>query len=325
MSISREYNSSARHRRRLRRRLHGYAAFAAAAAGILLLAWAITAVIEGGSRRGTVQQQTPPSGASTGAAAELLAPLPMQGGTAVTLAQYGPVQQTGEYTVLTRDASVIRQPACGQVDLTYFADAAFLGDSLTEGFTEYSINLSGALVCGYVGVSPNAIVNRTTVRHPERGEEIALDVLAAAAPKKLYILLGTNALTNAGGEEGFLAYYGQMLDLLRETLGEECIIYVQSIPPVRPEAVSTRPGLESSRLRTVNERLAQLADEKGCLYLDLWEALADENGDLNTTYAAPDGVHLTAGNGYTAWVTYLRTHTRYDAASPWTPGSAYAR
>ncbi len=77
-------------------------------------------------------------------------------------------------------------------------------------------------------------------------------------------------------------------------------------------------------MRAANEQLATLADDKGCLYLDLWEALADENGDLNPSYAAPDGVHLTAGNGYTAWVTYLRTHTRYDAASPWTPGSAYA-
>lgn len=324
MSISREYDSVARRRRRLRRRLRGYAAFAGAAACILLLAWAITAVIEGGSRRGSVQQAAPSSGTSTGAAAELLAPLPMQGGTAVTLAQYGPVRQTGEYTLLARDASVIRLPACGQVDLAYFADAAFLGDSLTEGFTEYRINLSGALICGYVGASPSAIVNRTTVKHPERGEEIALDVLAAAAPKKLYVLLGTNALTSTGSEEGFLAYYSQMLDQLRETLGEECLIYVQSIPPVRPEATESRPGLESSRLRAVNEQLAKLADEKGCLYLDLWEALADENGDLNAAYAAPDGVHLTAGNGYTAWVTYLRTHTRYSADSPWTPGSAYA-
>ena len=161
--------------------------------------------------------------------------------------------------------------ACGQVDLSYFSDAAFLGDSLTVGFSDYQINLSGALICGYTGVGPDAIVNRAAVKSPTRGQEIALDVLAAAQPKKLYILLGTNTLTTLGAADRFLAYYGQMLDELRQTLGEDCIIYVQSIPPVRPAAAEKKPGLASDVLRGVNEQLAQLAASKGCVYLDLWE------------------------------------------------------
>ena len=51
---------------------------------------------------------------------------------------------------------MIRQPSCGQVDLSYFSDAALLGDSLTVGFSDYSINLGGALICGYTGVGPDA-------------------------------------------------------------------------------------------------------------------------------------------------------------------------
>ena len=50
----------------------------------------------------------------------------------------------------------------------------------------------------------------------------------------------------------------------------------------------------------------------------------DGEGNLTEVCAAPDGVHLSAGNGYGAWVNYLRSHTRYAADSPWTPGSAYA-
>ena len=77
------------------------------------------------------------------------------------LESFGPARQTdGAYTVKAYDASVIRQPTCGQVDLSYFSDAAFLGDSLTVGFSDYQINLSGALICGYTGVGPDAIVNR---------------------------------------------------------------------------------------------------------------------------------------------------------------------
>ncbi|OUN73538.1 lipase [Faecalibacterium sp. An58] len=324
MGISHDYNYA---RRRARQQgAHTKLKVLLCVAAILLLSLAITAILQ------TAQQEAAPPQEeilSTGTVEGILAPLPMQpgeggAGTAQVL-QFGPARQSaGSYTVLAYDSSVIRQPATGQVDLSYFADAAFLGDSLTVGFTDYSINLGGALVCGYTGAGPDTIVNRMTVNHMTRGDEVALDVLAAAQPKKLYILLGTNTLTTAGAEDRFLTYYGAMLDALRETLGPDCVIYVQSIPPVRPEAVAQRPGLSSDNLRAVNEQLAQLAHSKGCVYLDLWEALADGEGNLKAVCAAPDGVHLSAGNGYGAWVNYLRSHTRYAADSPWTPGSAYA-
>ena len=36
------------------------------------------------------------------------------------------------------------------------------------------------------------------------------------------------------------------------------------------------------------------------------------------------GVIVTAGNGYGAWVTYLRNHAKYSASNPWIMGSAYS-
>lgn len=338
MGVSREY--SAYHQRRGgRRKKSPLPRLLGVAAAILLLSAGITALLT----RGEEERDAALEPQVSGNVQSILAPLPMQNETAasdsavtegeadgsavqaVTLEQFGPSRQySGAYTVKARDSSVIRQPSCGQVDLSYFADAAFLGDSLTVGFSDYDVNLGGALICGYTGVGPEAIVNRSTVTSSLRGEEIALDVLAAAQPKKLYILLGTNTLTTQGAEERFLAYYSQMLDVLRQTLGEECVIYVQSIPPVRPEAAAEKPGLASDTLRAVNERLAALADEKGCVYLDLWETLADGEGNLKEILAAPDGVHLSAGNGYGSWVTYLRNHAKYSSSNAWTQGSAYS-
>ena len=72
------------------------------------------------------------------------------------------------------------------------------------------------------------------------------------------------------------------------------------------------------------EQLALLAADKGCVYLDLWETLADGEGNLKEVLAAPDGVHFSAGNGYGAWVTYLRNHAKYASTNAWTLGSAYA-
>ena len=339
MGISHDYHSTGRSRRG---GPGGVIRFAGAVAGILLVSFAITAILE----HGQAQTEELPTVTANGTAQNILAPLPMQGsagadsatangdssatanaggGTAVTLEQFGPARQTaGAYHVKAYDSSVIRQPGCGQVDLSYFSDAAFLGDSLTVGFSDYSINLGGALICGYTGVGPDAIVNRSAVKSSVRGQEVALDVLAAARPKKLYLLLGTNTLTTLGAADRFLAYYGQMLDLLRQALGDDCVIYVQSIPPVRPEAAAEKPGLASDVLRSVNEQLAQLAAQKDCVYLDLWEAMADGEGNLKEVLAAPDGVHFSAGNGYGAWVTYLRNHAKYASTNAWTLGSAYA-
>ena len=340
MGISHEYHAARGHGQR--GGAGGKLRLLGVIAAILILSFAITAILENGQKHQDEAEQT----ATAGTAQNILAPLPMQGsagadsatanddssatanaggGTVVTLEQFGPARQTaGAYHVKAYDSSVIRQPGCGQVDLSYFSDAAFLGDSLTVGFSDYSINLGGALICGYTGVGPDAIVNRSAVKSSVRGQEVALDVLAAARPKKLYLLLGTNTLTTLGAADRFLAYYGQMLDLLRQALGDDCVIYVQSIPPVRPEAAAEKPGLASDVLRSVNEQLAQLAAQKGCVYLDLWEAMADGEGNLKEVLAAPDGVHFSAGNGYGAWVTYLRNHAKYASTNAWTLGSAYA-
>ena len=333
MGISHEYHSTRSHGRR--GGAGGKLRLLGVIAAILILSFAITAILESGQKSSADAEQA----AQAGTAENILAPLPMQGSASAdnaegdstpadgsgTLETFGPAQQTaGAYTVKAYDSSVIRQPACGQVDLSYFSDAAFLGDSLTVGFSDYSINLGGALICGYTGVGPDAIVNRSAVKSSVRGQEVALDVLAAAQPKKVYILLGTNTLTTVGAADRFLAYYGQMLDLLHQTLGDDCILYVQSIPPVRPEAAVEKPGLASDIIRSVNEQLAQMAAQKGCVYLDLWETFADGEGNLKEVLAAPDGVHFSAGNGYGAWVTYLRNHAKYSASNAWTMGSAYA-
>ena len=339
MGISHENHSAPRRARR--GTVSGKLRFLGAVVAILLVSYAITAILENGEKQSEAVQQSP----AAGTAANILAPLPMQGDTgasaadsaggtagegsgaddaaAVTLEQFGPARQAaGAYQVKAYDSSVIRQPSCGQVDLSYFSDAALLGDSLTVGFSDYSINLGGALICGYTGVGPDAIVNRSAVKSSVRGSEVAMDVLTAAQPKKLYILLGTNTLTTLGAADRFLAYYGQMLDQLRQAL-PGCVIYVQSIPPVRPQAAAEKPGLASDVLRSVNEQQAKLAADKGCVYLDLWETFADENGNLKEMLAAPDGVHFSAGNGYGAWVSYNITNPMYYASNSLTMGRAY--
>ena len=198
------------------------------------------------------------------------------------------------------------------VDLSYFDNAVFLGDSLTQGLQIYDTGLPNAHYCAYRGVGPSAVVNGTTCTRVDGVQEVPLDAMVSYAPESVYILLGTNVLTQDTDYTSFLNYYSLMLDRIRNLL-PDADIYVQSITPVRPE-VSTdakHAGMYAERFIRVNNDLAALAVEKGCYFLDLWEVLADENGDLKAEYAQPDGYHLLPA-GYTAWVEYLRTHVAHN-------------
>ena len=325
----RQRRQAARRRREMRRRRRR-AAFLGTAAGILVLSGIITLILPK-----SVKGETEPEAPAVTGTTQLVAPLPYAGtnssdtsGTVQTLnwGTVGPQRQSADtgYTYTALPAAPAALPEFGRVDTSWFADAAFLGDSLTAGFcaNEYNIDVGGALVCGYEGISPNTIVNRATVTSPDRGEEVPLDVLAAAQPAKLYILIGTNALVQPGNDDSFLAYYGKMLDDLRTALPNTAF-YVQSVLPATQEKVAdSLPGLAPDRLAVINAAIQQLCAERGCYYLDLSAEFADDAGYLSTEFSQPDGVHLTV-SGYSRWVSYLCTHVPYSKDNPYQAGSTY--
>ena len=63
----------------------------------------------------------------------------------------------------------------------------------------------------------------------------------------------------------------------------------------------------NARVAEYNEGLYALCEELGLYFLDLNEAFADENGDLNVDDSS-DGVHLGL-KSVGAWADFLRTHT----------------
>lgn len=205
------------------------------------------------------------------------------------------------------DFRLAAQPASEAVDRSWFSDVWFLGDSLTQGMQMYENGLPNAHFCAYKGVGPNAVVNGATCKRADGVAEIPMDVLAAQQPRALYILLGTNVLNRDDDYSSFLTYYRLMLDMISQSL-PNTTLYVQSITPVRPEVREKHPGLYKERLCQINDELAAIALEKNCVFLNLWEVLADENGDLKAEYAQPDGYHVKP-DGYSVWVEYLAAHT----------------
>ena len=217
------------------------------------------------------------------------------------------VQTLEDSTETALDFRMAALPASAPVEKSWFAQVSFVGDSLTQGMQIYSSGLPEASFCAYRGANPSVVVNGTTCKRSDGGTEVPMEVLTARQPPVLYILLGTNVLNRDGDYSSFLTYYRLMLDMISQAL-PNTQIYVQSITPVRPEVRNSHPGLYKERLCEINNELAAIALEKNCAFLNLWEALADDNGDLKAEYAQPDGIHIKP-EGYPAWVEYLATHT----------------
>ena len=256
-----------------------------------------------------------------------LAPLPMQNvdGGDQSWNTVGPVEQTVDYQITSPDYRMLSLPENGVVDTSYFETATFLGDSISQSFGVYTPDLPGTKVAS-IGAGPQTVVNGTAVelRRGDGNPVNMLDAVVASQPDNVYVLMGTNTLVNTGNEEQFLAYYGKMLDMLKERLDPRVRIYVQAITPVREDnpKVQAKAGLRNERLRAVNSQLAALAIEKGCLFLDLQEVFADAEGNMKAEYAASDGIHLNK-EGTQAWVDYLSSHTLYHRRNPYLYGSPY--
>ena len=217
------------------------------------------------------------------------------------------VQALAGSTATALDFRMAAVPQSTAVEKSWFNDVSFVGDSLTQGMQLYEEGMQNAMFCAYKGVGPNVIVNGTTCKRADGTTEVPLEALTAQNPRAVYLLLGTNVLGRDTDYSSFLTYYRLMLDMISQAL-PNTKIYVQSITPVRPEVRKKSPGLYKERLCEINDALSAIALEKGCTFLNLWEALADENGDLIEEYAQPDGYHLLPA-GYDAWVDYLCTHT----------------
>lgn len=180
-------------------------------------------------------------------------------------------------------------PASDPVDDEWFSDAAFLGNSLVDGFRLFS----GLTTCDYYAVTSMTIVSSTDM----------VNLMNQKQYGKIYILLGINEI---GYEpEVFKGQYADLIERIREHQ-KDADIYIMGLSPVS-EYRSTTDGLfNMTRVRLYNEQLLELAGEKGCYYIDLVEALSDETGYLPSAVTS-DGIHFEAVH-YQVWLDWLRTH-----------------
>ncbi|MBO4456158.1 MAG: acylhydrolase [Butyrivibrio sp.] len=191
-----------------------------------------------------------------------------------------------------------------EVTEDYFDDALFIGDSRTVGLSEYCEELSArATFYAQVSLSIHKVLEKDFIETDE-GKITVEQALEDEEFAKIYIMLGLNEM-GVGDVDTFINKYGEVLARIRE-LQPNAIIYIQGIMHVSEQKSEKDKIFNNPSINERNEALKQFANGKDIFYIDMNEAIDDENGNLIADLTN-DGVHLKA-SAYQGWYEFLLHH-----------------
>ena len=193
------------------------------------------------------------------------------------------------------------------VDNSYFDDAAFVGDSRTDGLMLYSGIGTGRNLSSN-GLSIFKLAEKKALKIDGKNYTL-LEALALEEYGKVYLSLGINEL-GIHNDKGFYNSYCAAIDEIRK-VQPNAVIYIQGLIPLNEKQIEEYNGnkykLSNEHLRVYNDLMQKVAEEKQVAYLDLYGEFADENGSLPEGISR-DGVHLKK-DACIQWLDYLKTHT----------------
>lgn len=187
----------------------------------------------------------------------------------------------------------------------YFDDAVFIGDSRTVGMYQYSSLKETSTFYASVGLSVHKLFTAKIVEVPGQNGKITVEqALSENQFSKVYFMIGINEM-GTGTVESFLAKYAESVQRIRE-LQPDAIIYLQGIMQVSEKRSAQGDHITNEGIAIRNEGIKALADDETVFYLEINEAVCDENGALCAEYTG-DGVHLKA-QYVDLWKEYLKNH-----------------
>lgn len=188
------------------------------------------------------------------------------------------------------------------VEMSYFKDALFIGDSRTVGLSEYSGWTEPAYFAD-VGLTIYDIFDKEIAE--VNGKKLTIDkALGKQKYGKIYIMLGINEL-GTGTTKTFVAAYKKVIEEIQK-LQPDAIIYIEGIMNVTKKKSDSDPIFNNKNIQERNKGIAALADNKTTFYIDVNEVITDKTGGIPEKYTF-DSIHLKAAY-YKIWTEFLLNH-----------------
>ncbi len=204
-----------------------------------------------------------------------------------------------------------------KVQVSYFDDVAFIGDSVSLKLSYYAA-ATGALgnaqffTSGSLGAA-NALweVSGESVHPSYNGTKMLIeDCIANSGASKVYIMLGMNDIGLYGIDDTISNYEELVGRIKAKTPSVEIVI--QSMTPMTSTSNIMGSSLNNDNIKIYNSRLSELCKKNGWAFVDVASVMYDAQGiNLNRDFCSdPDdmGVHFTEA-GCEKWIAYLTTHT----------------
>ena len=162
-----------------------------------------------------------------------------------------------------------------------FSGAVVVGDSITQGFTEFDV-LNASSVVSKIGV------------HLYELDDL-IEQVKEISPGTVFLAMGMNDLSATEGDvDKFISQYTEVLDKIAEEV-PDANIFVDSIFPVQEKAVEDDPYLKY--ISDYNQALKELCDSKGIGFIDDTDLVEDQ-------YYEEDGLHFKA-DFYPLWAEHM--------------------
>lgn len=200
-----------------------------------------------------------------------------------------------------------RVPASAEVDNSWFDDALFIGDSITEGIKAYNL-LGNATVVSNVGISLYNVATKECINTGD-GTRITIPQAVAQYPNKtkIYIQLGVNGMGMTIDQ--FKQAYSGFIDIIRKS-HPNASIYLVSIFPISEQKFYNSgysKSITNAKIDEFNNAIMEVAVDKDAHFLYVAECIKQPDGSLDAEVTG-DGMHIGPAY-YERWFQYMREHT----------------
>lgn len=167
-----------------------------------------------------------------------------------------------------------------------FADSLVIGDSITQGLSEYGV-LDQANVQADRGTGVSDGDNDKLAEHIAKAKEMK--------PSVLFLAYGMNDVGAQNGDvAGFVKAYKTVIKDLKKSL-PDTRIYVNSVLPAAQSAIDQNAVY--AKIPEFNEKLKKLCEKENVTFIDNTELVKQE-------YYASDGIHMSPAY-YKEWVNHM--------------------
>lgn len=187
-----------------------------------------------------------------------------------------------------------------QDDEDEFADAAFVGNSLTVGLM-MNTDIPKATFLASTGLNVTSAMTDKVAKLSNGKQGTILDALKEKQYGRIYVMFGINEM-GWPYPKVFEEKYTQLVNEIKK-LQPDAKIYIQSILPVNSKAIKTNKVFTNDNVNKFNKYVMNVAELTESKYLDVGSVMKASNGALPED-ASTDGIHLV--HSYCQkWLDYL--------------------